>query len=490
MVSILKNLFWMSLGLSLAACSNSGFTLQEEEAAQLDVSGSLDSAEQSQFSKLLVFNSFKYKQSSLTVKGQKIELKAQLSYQNKSLGLVELEGEFESSSSEALLRPKDRELKSWLGAKISCLDETVSGSLICTQYHITFMGRQGGKIYLDQFLKSNFPTQPSFIQPEPSPETSAGTSPSEFSEFEVLEDAVPVYEGSYEQDRADGKIIEELELPQNGGFPINVNQVHRELFNEPLPGEQPGDQSREQLKENQENNVVAEQAIGFPTNGSLKNGFDILSLRNSFPRIFYDAGGNTLDHFGVTDMGKILTLMAEVSQKLIPDFEFQTNGVAMRNGGLRRPSVSHQTGLDADLNFVTSDSKKSPFKIIVGLVPVVKRNSQGEVIERTKAYQGPVHPSFQAKEQWELIKAAFSTGRVNGMLLDRQVKKELCKVVIASGELTSDANKNAPAFKILSRIKHAANHHHHIHMRIRCPKGTTKCGETLPNFALTKSECF
>lgn len=472
MKAILISLFTFSL----VACSGGGFSLEKEELLRLN-SEELNKSQDSKY----IFNTIDFQQQSLVVKNDSIVLKALVKHLGNDYGIVELSGKLSKHNFDAILKPVDKDIQKWLGAKISCLGESASGDLICTEYYISVIVQKDGKHYFDQFLKHNR-----------SPQTAA-TKPSEEEIIEIDESAVPQYNDGNSSDEGSDENHEGLSEPVGGIFSEDPDQVFQDVFEDQDAEESANiDTNPKTNKTPKFPQTVVEQAIGFPSQGSLRNPYDILNLRELFADIFYSIGKgeNTQDHYGVNDMGAILKLMAEAAKKIMPDFVFQTNGVAMKSGGIRKPSVTHQTGLDADINFMTTRSKEQPFATIVGLVPVTKKDKNGNVISKTQAYVGPVHSSFKASEQWSLIKIAFASGRVNGMFMDRKIKAELCKIAIQNGEIESDNDIKNPAFRILSRIKHADNHYHHIHLRIRCPEGTKKCGETLTSFKLNKSECF
>ena len=130
--------------------------------------------------------------------------------------------------------------------------------------------------------------------------------------------------------------------------------------------------------------------------------------------------------------------------------------LAQPRGGYNHPGhASHQSGLDVDIYFRTSDTDLSlDDRENLSAWSVVRTDDQGLDSERW----GP-RPET-------LIRLAASSPTVERLFVDRWIKKELCR--------------KYPGAPWLSVLRPWWNHQDHLHVRLKCPKGNSRCEKQEP----------
>lgn len=128
-----------------------------------------------------------------------------------------------------------------------------------------------------------------------------------------------------------------------------------------------------------------------------------------------------------------------------------------RGGPMLTGHASHQVGLDAD----------------VWLTPMPKRRlslKQRETMSAVAVVKtGPheVFPDIWTDAHFRLIKRAASDARIERILVAPGIKKKLCQ--------TETGNKNW-----LHKVRPYWGHNYHMHIRMRCPKGSPGCKKQNP----------
>ncbi len=128
-----------------------------------------------------------------------------------------------------------------------------------------------------------------------------------------------------------------------------------------------------------------------------------------------------------------------------------------RGGPMNSGHASHQMGLDADIWFL------KPRRLDL---TVAEREKISSVSIRTE-------DQLRVNENWdpsyrEFFKAAASDPRVDRIFVAAAIKIEMCKTATAADT------------KWLQRIRPERNHQDHLHVRLKCPKGSSLCQTQKP----------
>ena len=128
-----------------------------------------------------------------------------------------------------------------------------------------------------------------------------------------------------------------------------------------------------------------------------------------------------------------------------------------RGGPMNSGHASHQMGLDADIWFL------KPRRL--DLTPAER--------EKISSISIRSEDQLRVNENWdasyrEVLKAAASDPRVDRIFVAAAIKLEMCKTATAA-----DA-------KWLQRIRPERNHQDHLHVRLKCPPGSSLCQTQAP----------
>ena len=128
-----------------------------------------------------------------------------------------------------------------------------------------------------------------------------------------------------------------------------------------------------------------------------------------------------------------------------------------RGGPMNSGHASHQTGLDADIWFL------KPQRLDLS---ASERETISSISIRTE-------DQLRVNENWDpsyraMLKAAASDPRVDRIFVAAAIKIEMCKTATAA-----DA-------KWLQHIRPEANHQDHLHVRLKCPRGSSLCQTQKP----------
>lgn len=126
--------------------------------------------------------------------------------------------------------------------------------------------------------------------------------------------------------------------------------------------------------------------------------------------------------------------------------------ISRRGGGRFRPHRSHQSGRDVDIRL-----PKLP--------------------GAPKSTESPLHIDWVAS--WYLIRAFAVSGEIEYIFLDYSRQRRLYAAARAAGatpkELGSLIQFPSPARSNNGLVRHARGHTMHIHIRIKCAKGNSRC---------------
>jgi murein endopeptidase len=129
--------------------------------------------------------------------------------------------------------------------------------------------------------------------------------------------------------------------------------------------------------------------------------------------------------------------------------------ISFRRGGRISPHVSHRTGRDVDIGYVTVPDQL-----------------------KDRYWQNANAESFDVERNWTLVRALIETGRVQQIFMSVRLQKLLLER--AKQDLTPE--QLADYFRIAnadhherSIIKHWKGHRNHMHVRFRCEPGNSRC---------------
>jgi penicillin-insensitive murein DD-endopeptidase len=129
-----------------------------------------------------------------------------------------------------------------------------------------------------------------------------------------------------------------------------------------------------------------------------------------------------------------------------------------RGGPMNSGHASHQMGLDADIWFLKPD----------------RLDLSRKERETLSANSLRTEDQLSVNENWDasyiqLLKTAASDPRVDRIFVAAAIKIEICKTATAADT------------KWLQKIRPAAGHNDHLHVRLKCPKGATLCETQAPS---------
>ena len=129
-----------------------------------------------------------------------------------------------------------------------------------------------------------------------------------------------------------------------------------------------------------------------------------------------------------------------------------------RGGPSASSHASHQTGLDVDIWFTMPDRLNLSRK---------EREKLSAISIRTED-QLSVNGNYSQAHR-EMLRLAASDPRVDRIFVAAAIKIEICKTATA-------ADKGW-----LQKLRPAAGHEDHLHVRLKCPKGATQCETQKPS---------
>lgn len=134
----------------------------------------------------------------------------------------------------------------------------------------------------------------------------------------------------------------------------------------------------------------------------------------------------------------------------------QVEDISAKEGGEIEGHNSHENGLDVDLGYFKADGvEHDPIK-------------KGQYYADPMVINGKISPNFDVERNWELMKALHRHGNVQKIFVDQVLKNEFCRYAKSKGELAANV-------EVLRSLRHVTNHQDHMHVRLRCPKGATRC---------------
>jgi penicillin-insensitive murein endopeptidase len=194
-----------------------------------------------------------------------------------------------------------------------------------------------------------------------------------------------------------------------------------------------------------------EQSVRFYTAGSLVNPSTIALEDYGLIKVFQSRRRN----FGTFELITMIKTIAGEMADLFPHRErLQIGDVANQHGGSLGKHKSHQNGLDADIvYFRKNGAEQNP-----GWV--------GNFVEKF-VVKGAVTKNFDTERNWAMINKLASYPQVQRVFVDIAIKKSLCKAYSKSADPIAQQS--------LRILRPAVSHDDHMHVRIGCPPGSTRC---------------
>lgn len=160
-------------------------------------------------------------------------------------------------------------------------------------------------------------------------------------------------------------------------------------------------------------------------------------------------------YFGSQGLVDLIQSVASEMSSIFPQGErLQIGDIAAEHGGFIKGHGSHQNGLDVDIAYFRVDRKEQAKEV------------EGFPLQFVK--DGKLTSDFDLQRNFALLTAFMASGRVNRMFVDPVIKQEMCNYA----KKESRFDESVP---LLSHLRPLENHANHVHVRITCPKESSKC---------------
>ena len=199
--------------------------------------------------------------------------------------------------------------------------------------------------------------------------------------------------------------------------------------------------------------IFSSEAIGYYSNGSLKNSQNIEDYSDHpLMKLFKKRG----QLYGTAETMAAITGLANFMKNKYPTIEkTQIGDIAARNGGNIYRHKSHQNGLDSDLVYYRVDEKT--------------QNPKNPEWEEYFVINRKLTKNFHVERNWEAMKYLVNNHDVGRIFVDGQIKKALCRYARKVGEFEAE-QETLRRLRIENKV-----HMHHFHLRLKCPSGNPRC---------------
>lgn len=170
--------------------------------------------------------------------------------------------------------------------------------------------------------------------------------------------------------------------------------------------------------------------------------------------------------YGTDNLVRVLRVASAAVGKAHPPAVLRVGNLSRAQGGKITPSVSHQSGRDADIGLYCTDLDDNP----VDPAGFPKFDgSRGPLVDRTGRYL------FDVKRNWAFVEALLESKRVRmqWVFLDTPLKEALLDYAIRTGASSQSIDK---AEKLIVRPRNSSPHANHFHIRIFCDEGDLEYG--------------
>jgi penicillin-insensitive murein endopeptidase len=207
---------------------------------------------------------------------------------------------------------------------------------------------------------------------------------------------------------------------------------------------------------------VRDQAMGFHNGGSLA---EAKPLPAESTGIMAKSPGK--NNYGTDLTVSMLKAAAKEVNRVVPNkVAFRVTSISAQYGGKLSPHSSHQSGLDIDVGFPSTD------KTTVFGTACAPRDGNKCAAGAT------VSDAFDEKRFYLFQKSLNCADKapVMAMFLDKVIKRHMCNW--AKNNLDDLDQKNSCTAKIFRALHHENGHHNHIHIRLKCP-GNESCSQNM-----------
>ena len=199
--------------------------------------------------------------------------------------------------------------------------------------------------------------------------------------------------------------------------------------------------------------LSASEAIGYYSDGKLKDGESILDRGVSIHKLFMARQR----FFATHEMQNVISDAADFVRQEFPSSEvLQVGDLANKNGGACKEHGSHQNGLDADIVYLTKNGKL--------------QSQNAPYWEEEFVINGKISSNLYIERNFSLFKFLVNTKPVERIFVDEVIKKQFCEYAKKSGLLN-----DPESVETLRRLRVEKLHTTHFHMRLRCPVGDYSC---------------
>ncbi len=201
------------------------------------------------------------------------------------------------------------------------------------------------------------------------------------------------------------------------------------------------------------NYVNATEAIGFYSNGSLKNAESVIDRKLNIHKLFIARQ----KFFTTNEMLDTISNSIDFLKNEYPNSEpLQIGDLSPKMGGNAPGHASHQNGLDIDVVYLTKNQKlQSP---------------NATYWEEEFVIKNQVSSNFHTERNLQLFKHLVNQSFVERIFVDRAIKKHLCEFAKNNG-LYNDPQIQ----ETLRRLRPQDLHSTHFHLRLFCPKSDLQC---------------
>lgn len=194
-------------------------------------------------------------------------------------------------------------------------------------------------------------------------------------------------------------------------------------------------------------NTAHAEAIGYYSNGSLKNAIDIRRSNATVHKLFVSRE----KFFGTDELVRFIEKLTNRYKR----FEtLQVGDLSAQEGGLAKGHKSHQNGLDFDAVYFSRNKHK--------------QGSDEKYWEEYFVINGKVSANFHLERNWDAMKYMASQEEVGRIFVDVKIKKAFCEHAKNKGEFAANT-------EVLRKIRVVNLHKTHFHVRLKCPRDDDQC---------------
>lgn len=193
------------------------------------------------------------------------------------------------------------------------------------------------------------------------------------------------------------------------------------------------------------------QVLGFYSHGEMVGATSLSEQGVGFVGLFRQRKR----HFGSQGLVELIQSVAsEITSSFPLGERLQIGDISAEHGRFIDGHASHQNGLDVDIAYFRTDHQEQA------------REVEGFPLHFVK--NGKLTSDFDLSRNFTLVEAFLKSGRVNRMFVDPVIKKSMC-------DYAKKENRWSESIPLLRRLRPLENHANHIHVRMTCPKESTKC---------------